>query len=130
MGLNLKDVIEVTKAGYAPAEVKELFALAKDNDEVVSLAKEGYKPNDIREFIELAKASDVEDAPAEPKEPAEPTEPAEPSEPKEPDEKDARIKELETLIANMQTKNVNQSVSPQTQTDEDILDNALQGLLN
>lgn len=121
MGMNLKDVVEVTKAGYSPADIKQLFALSKDNDEVIALAKEGYKPNEITEFIELANASDVEDKPTGDDVPPEDNVPT--------DDKDAKIIELETKIAEMQKQNVNQSVKSHNKTDEDIIDEALKGLL-
>ena len=130
MGMNLKDVIDVSKAGYTPAEVKELFALSKDNDEAIALAKEGYKPNEIKEFVELANASDVDDN-TPPTDAGDNTPPDDVDDNTPPtDEKDAKIAELEKKLQEMQQKNVNQSVDSHNKTDEDIINDALAGLLN
>ena len=129
MGMNLKDVVEVTKAGYSPADIKQLFALSKNNDEVIALAKEGYKPNEITEFIELANASDVDDEPTGKDVLPEDNNPTGDDVPTG-DDKDAKIIELKAKIAEMQKQNVNQSVESHNKTDEDIIDEALKGLLN
>ena len=103
--------------------------------DVVALAKAGYKPADVKELIEMSNAAPAAPVePTEPSEPVEPTEPSEPSEPTEPsepviDEKDVKIAELEKTIQDMQKANVNQSGGNAQPTDEDIINNALQGLL-
>lgn len=126
MGLKIKDVAELmTKCAYSTSEVKELFALAKDNDDIINLAKSGMKPEEIKEIVELTNVAseDEENANSD-------VENDENVENQQEIAKNEKIIELEAKIAELQAKNVNQSVSPLNQTDEDIIDNALKELLD
>lgn len=99
--------------------------------DVVSLAKAGYKPADVKELIELSKE---EPAPKEeeptPKE-EEPTPKEEPA-PKEEPEIDYKVKYEELLEANRKAALTrdNSGSEPQQKTAEEIVNEALIGLLS
>ena len=100
--------------------------------DVVSLAKAGYKPADVKELIELSKEPE-EPAPKE-KEPEEPA-PEEPApkekEPEEP-EIDYKAKYEELLEANRKAALTrdNSGSEPQQKSAEEIVNEALIGLLS
>lgn len=99
--------------------------------DVVSLAKAGYKPADVKELIEMSK-----DAPEEEKKPEEPPAPEEkkPEEPapKEEPEVDYKAKYEELLEANRKAALArdNSGSEPQQKTAEEIVNEALIGLLS
>lgn len=104
--------------------------------DVVSLAKAGYKPADVKELIEMSKEEPApkeepkEQAPKEdPKEPAPKEEPKE--DPKEP-EIDYKTKYEELLEANRKAALTrdNSGSEPQQKTAEEIVNEALIGLLS
>ena len=99
--------------------------------DVVSLAKAGYKPADVKELIEMSK-----DAPEEEKKPEEQPAPEEkkPEEPapKEEPEVDYKAKYEELLEANRKAALArdNSGSEPQQKTAEEIVNEALIGLLS
>lgn len=102
--------------------------------DIVSLAKAGYKPADVKELIELSKEPE-EPAPEE-KKPEQPTpeekKPEEPApEEKEP-EIDYKAKYEELLEANRKAALTrdNSGSEPQQKTAEEIVNEALIGLLS
>jgi len=102
--------------------------------DVVSLAKAGYKPADVKELIELSKEEPAQPEPVasevKPEEaPAEVTTTAE--EPKEP-EIDYKAKYNELLEANRKAALArdNSGSEPQQKTAEEIVNEALIGLLS
>lgn len=103
--------------------------------DVVSLAKAGYKPADVKELIEMSKEAQEEPAPEEkkPEQPApEEKKPEEPApEEKEP-EIDYKAKYNELLEANRKAALTrdNSGSEPQPKTAEEIVNEALIGLLS
>ena len=116
---NISDFVKMATSGWTP----EAFNNAMDRIE---------KMNSESEPTEPEPTEPVEPEPTEPVEP-EPTEPVEPepTEPTEVDEKDALIALLQAQVKDLQNKNVHQSATENNQqTDEDIINNALMGLLS
>ena len=108
---NISDFVKMATSGWTP----EAFNNAMDRIEKMNSESEPTEPE-----------------PTEPVEP-EPTEPVEPepTEPTEVDEKDALIALLQAQVKDLQNKNVHQSATENNQqTDEDIINNALMGLLS
>ena len=102
----------------------------------VKMATSGWTPEAFNNAMDRIEKMNSEPEPKpEPTEPVEPepTEPVEPepTEPTEVDEKDALIASLQAQVKDLQNKNVHQSVTENNQqTDEDIINNALMGLLS
>lgn len=105
--------------------------------DVVSLAKAGYKPADVKELIEMSKEVPPEEPAPEEKKPEQPApeekkpeEPA-PEENKEP-EIDYKAKYNELLEANRKAALTrdNSGSEPQQKTAEEIVNEALIGLLS
>lgn len=112
--LSIKDVVSLAKAGYKPADVKELIELSK-NDTADAVSGKPAQPDPV-------------EAPKEdPKEP-EPKEPA----PKEEPEIDYKAKYNELLEANRKAALTrdNSGSEPQQKTAEEIVNEALIGLLS
>lgn len=99
--------------------------------DVVSLAKAGYKPADVKELIEMSKEEPApkEEEPTPKEEPAPKEEPKE--DPKEP-EIDYKTKYEELLEANRKAALTrdNSGSEPQQKTAEEIVNEALIGLLS
>lgn len=99
--------------------------------DVVSLAKAGYKPADVKELIEMSKEAPQEEPAPEEKKPEQPA-PEEPApEEKEP-EIDYKAKYNELLEANRKAALArdNSGSEPQQKTAEEIVNEALIGLLS
>ena len=95
----------------------------------VKMATSGWTPEAFNNAMDRIEKMNSESEPTEP-EPTEPVEP-EPTEPTEVDEKDALIALLQAQVKDLQNKNVHQSATENNQqTDEDIINNALMGLLS
>ena len=110
---NISDFVKMATSGWTP----EAFNNAMDRIEKMNSEPEPTEPTEP-----------VEPEPTEPTEPVEP-EPTEPTEPV--DEKDAIIASLQAQVKDLQNKNVHQSAPENNQqTDEDIINNALMGLLS
>lgn len=63
MGVSIKEMLELTKAGYKTADIKNLISLADDKtpvSELIELAKAGNKVEDIKELITLSEAGTTE----------------------------------------------------------------------
>lgn len=104
--------------------------------DVVSLAKAGYKPADVKELIEMSKEVPQEEPAPEEKKPEQPTpeekKPEEPApEEKEP-EIDYKAKYNELLEANRKAALTrdNSGSEPQQKSAEEIVNEALIGLLS
>lgn len=104
--------------------------------DVVSLAKAGYKPADVKELIEMSKEAPQEEPAPEEKKPEQPApeekKPEEPApEEKEP-EIDYKAKYEELLEANRKAALTrdNSGSEPQQKTAEEIVNEALIGLLS
>lgn len=107
--------------------------------DVVSLAKAGYKPADVKELIEMSKEVPEEQAPVAPEVKPEAAKPEEApavvttaaEEPKEP-EIDYKAKYNELLEANRKAALTrdNSGSEPQQKTAEEIVNEALIGLLS
>ena len=99
----------------------------------VKMATSGWTPeafNNAMDRIEKMN-SEPEDEEPEHEEPEEPEPEYEEPESTEVDEKDAIIASLQAQVKDLQNKNVHQSAPENNQqTDEDIINNALMGLLS
>ena len=114
---NISDFVKMATSGWTP----EAFNNAMDRIE---------KMNSVSEPTEPPIEPEPTEPPVEP-EPTEPTEPPVEPKPTEPDEKDALIASLQAQVKDLQNKNVHQSAPENNQqTDEDIINNALMGLLS
>lgn len=63
MGVSIKEILELTKAGYKTSDIKNLISLADDKkpiSELIELAKAGNKVEDIKELITLSEAGATE----------------------------------------------------------------------
>ena len=104
--------------------------------DVVSLAKAGYKPADVKELIEMSKEPEPEVKPEpEPEvkpEPENDTAPAVSGKPAQPDPVDYKAKYEELLEANRKAALArdNSGSEPQQKSAEEIVNEALIGLLS
>ena len=112
--LSIKDVVSLAKAGYKPADVKELIELSK-NDTADAVSGKPAQPDPVEEPKEEAPAV-VTTAAEEPKEP----------------EIDYKAKYNELLEANRKAALTrdNSGSEPQQKTAEEIVNEALIGLLS
>lgn len=118
---NISDFVKMATSGWTP----EAFNNAMDRIE-----KMNSEPEPKPEPTEPPVEPESTEPPVEPESTEPPVEP-EPTEPTEPDEKDALIASLQAQVKDLQNKNVHQSATENNQqTDEDIINNALMGLLS
>ncbi len=109
--LSIKDVVSLAKAGYKPADVKELIELSK-NDTADAVSGKPAQPDPVEEPTEEPKEEPKED-------------------PKEP-EIDYKTKYEELLEANRKAALTrdNSGSEPQQKSAEEIVNEALIGLLS
>lgn len=111
------DIIALAKAGYSPADVKELLSI--DTTPSVSSPPVNNTPA----------GGDIKDPPEEPK-PEQPKQPEpKPEQPEEPSEDQKRIAELEKALAEAQKLNVNKDLSDKIISDEDKLKELFKGFM-
>lgn len=125
--LSIKDVVSLAKAGYKPADVKELIELSKNDtaDAVSGKPAAGGTPSEVpEEQAPVAPEVKPEEAPA-------PVTTAAGEENKEP-EIDYKAKYNELLEANRKAALTrdNSGSEPQQKTAEEIVNEALIGLLS
>lgn len=53
--MNIKDYITLAKAGYMPADIKDITDKHPEvsSDDLISMSKAGYKPSDVKELLTL-----------------------------------------------------------------------------
>ena len=119
---NISDFVKMATSGWTP----EVFNNAMDRIEKMNSEVEHEEPESIEVEHEEPESIEVEHEEPESTE----VEHEEP-ESTEVDEKDAIIASLQAQVKDLQNKNVHQSATENNQqTDEDILNNALMGLLS
>lgn len=112
MGLNLKDIVELAKAGYKVSEVKELIALA--SSEETKLAKDGEQKGKDEKTQE-------QEAGKEQPEEAVKKSTSTPEEDSSILSYKKRVEELEAQIKTLQSENVHKDQSEvKTKSDEEI----------
>ena len=96
----------------------------------VKMATSGWTPEAFNNAMDRIEKMNSE-PPVEPEPTEPPVEPESTEPPVELDEKDALIASLQAQVKDLQNKNVHQSAPENNQqTDEDIINNALMGLLS
>jgi len=109
---NISDFVKMATSGWTP----EAFNNAMDRIEKMNSEPEHEEPESTEVEHEEPESTEVEH---------------EEPESTEVDEKDAIIASLQAQVKDLQNKNVHQSVPENNQqTDEDIINNALMGLLS
>lgn len=109
---NISDFVKMATSGWTP----EAFNNAMDRIEKMNSAPEHEEPESDEPEHEEPESGEPEH---------------EEPESTEPDEKDALIASLQAQVKDLQNKNVHQSAPENNQqTDEDIINNALMGLLS
>ena len=123
--LSIKDVVSLAKAGYKPADVKELIELSKE------VPAEEPAPVAAANATE-APAADASTADEKTKEPEYDTAPAVSGKPAQPDPVDYKAKYNELLEANRKAALTrdNSGTEPQQKSAEEIVNEALIGLLS
>lgn len=122
--LSIKDVVSLAKAGYKPADVKELIEMSKEvpeNDTAEAVSGKPAQPDPVP--APVAAAANATEAPA--------ADASAAGEPKEP-EVDYRAKYEELLEANRKAALTrdNSGTEPQQKSAEEIVNEALIGLLS
>ena len=53
--MNIKDYITLAKAGYMPADIKDITDKHPEvsTDDLITMSKSGYKPDDVKELFSL-----------------------------------------------------------------------------
>ena len=115
MGLNLKDIVELAKAGYKVSEVKELIALASSEETNPANKEEGEQKGKGEKAEEHSEGKEQPD-----KAQQKPT--STPEEDSSILSYKKRVEELEEKLQKLQSDNVHKDQSDkQTKSDEELL---------
>lgn len=127
---NITDAVSLMTKGYKAGEIKEIFSLSKDNEEIIELAKSAGNMSDFKSLLELIgdpedKSDPKDEPPADDQKNSDTT----PEEDKEKDELKKQLEETKKQLEEAQKKNAAADISGGQKTLDEQLDEFAQIVL-